>query len=72
MKVKRWQHYKRKKPKIAALEKEDCEKIEAPPKAILFVPYTVNGDLASKIRQIIQDLRPWTKMNVKVVERGGQ
>jgi len=39
----KWHHYSKKKPKIAALEKEDTEMIDAPPKAVLFVPYTVNG-----------------------------
>ena len=71
-KVKKWSHYRKRKPKIGAIEMDDAEKVaKEPPKAVLFVPYTVNSELASQIKKVIQDLRPWTRLNIKVVERCG-
>ena len=67
-----WKHYKRRKQNAAALEKEDTDKKDAPPKAVLFVQYTNKGELASEIRKIILELKPWTNINIKVVERSGQ
>ena len=58
-KVKKWNHYRKRKPKIGAIEMDDAEKVaKEPPKAVLFVPYTVNSELASQIKKVIQDLRP--------------
>ena len=34
--------------------------------------YTKNGELASELRKVVQELRPWTRINLKVVERSGQ
>ena len=70
-KMKKWQHYKRKKEKIEGLKLEEDEKKENPPKAVLFVPYTANSVLASEIRETVQQLRPWTRLNIKIVERAG-
>ena len=50
MKSVKWEHYK-------------FWKSRSPQKAVLFVPYMVNGELASENRKIIQDLRPKTQMN---------
>ena len=62
----------KKKPPIEALKSEEVELIDDPPKAVLFVQYTANSELASEVKKIIQELRPWTGLNLKVVERGGQ
>ena len=69
---KKWVHYRRKKQNIVALENEKSEKIDSPPKAVLYVQHTVNSELANQLRKTIQDLRPWTQINIKVVERSGQ
>ena len=71
-KRKKWLHYKRKKEPIMALEKEEIERKENPPKAVLFVPNTVNSVLANEIRETVQSLRPWTGLNLKIVERAGE
>ena len=42
------------------------------PQAVLFVPYTHDSKLAKIIRGIIQDLKPHTMINLKVVERAGR
>ena len=70
-KENKWRHYSKKKPPIEALEKEKNEKVDTPPKAVLFIQYTANSELASEVKKIVQTLRPWTKLNIKVVERGG-
>jgi len=70
-KENKWGHYSKKRPPIEALEMENKDKIEAPPKAVLFVQYTVNSELATEIKKLVQTLRPWTNLNLKVVERGG-
>ena len=31
----------------------------------------VNSELATEIKKLVQTLRPWTNLNLKVVERGG-
>ena len=67
---KKWNYYKCKKPPINALEAES-KIVNQPPKAVLFVQHTVNSDLANAIRKVILDLRPWTGINIKVVERVG-
>ena len=67
----KWIHYRKRKAVIKALEAQESEKVDLPPKAVLFVHNTPNGELASDIKKIIADLRPWTGYNVKVVERGG-
>ena len=65
----RWRHYRRRKEPISSLDNENvkCE----PPKAVLFVQSTPNSELAQEIRKVIQDLKPWTGINIKVVERAG-
>ena len=65
---RKWLHYRKQK---AVIKAQDSEKVDTPPKAVLFVQNTPNGELASDIKKIIADLRPWTGLNVKVVERGG-
>ena len=71
-KNRKWGHYRKKKAPIEALEEENASKIAEPPKAVLFIQHTANSELASEARKVIQTLRPWTKINLKVVERGGQ
>ena len=66
----RWSHYRKKKEQIIKLEEEAKAKSD-PPKAVLFVPNTVTGELASSIRQVIRKLKPWTGLNIEVVERAG-
>ena len=51
---------------------EEKEKVMSPPKAVIFVPNTYNSMLANEIRGVIQNLRPWTSINLKVVERAGR
>jgi len=53
------------------LEKEMDEKKKTPAKAVLFVQNTVNSELAHEIRKVVQTLKPWTGLNIKVVERAG-
>ena len=66
----KWRHYKCKKKPINALE-TDTKLGNQPPKSVLFVQHTLNSGLANAIRKIILDLRPWTGINIKVVERFG-
>ena len=71
---KKWSHYRRRKERIVAMEsdeKNEKEKKGNPAKGVLFVPNTENSVLAIDIRETIQSLRPWTLMNIKVVERSG-
>ena len=68
---RKWHHYRRKKERIIALELEAEEKEESPAKAVLFVPNTTNSVLTSEIRETVQSLRPWTGINLKIVERAG-
>ena len=42
------------------------------PKAVIFVPFTVDSKLAKEIRNVIQSLKPWTGIELKVVERAGE
>ena len=55
------------KPKNG-LENEDKEV----PKAVIFVPFTVDSKLAKEIRNVIQSLKQWTGIELKVVERAGE
>ena len=66
----KWSHYNKKHAPIEALEK--VEQKDAPPQAVLFVQFTENGELASRIREVIQKLKPWTGINLKVIERVGE
>ena len=66
----KWNHYRKKKEPIKSLEKES-QKLDEPPKAVLFVQSTPNSELATLIREVVQKLRPWTGINLKVVERAG-
>ena len=56
----RWQHYRKRKPKIAALEDESIITGNVAAKAVLFVQNTKDSELACKIRELIQTLKPWT------------
>ena len=67
----KWGHYNKKKPPIEALEDENLAIVNNPPKAVLFVQYTANSELATEVKKMVQSLRPWTNLNLKVVERGG-
>ena len=64
----KWHHYKKKKERIEALEGDENDKVEDPAKAVLFVPNTANSVLASEIRETVQSLKPWTALNIKIVE----
>ena len=55
---------------IAALE-DEIEN-DPPPKAVLFVQCTEDGGLAKEIRRVVQELKPWTGINLKIVERAGE
>ena len=61
----RWSHYRRRKEPIKSLDNNN-EKNE-PPKAVLFIQSTPNSELSHDIRKVIQDLKPWTGINIKVV-----
>ena len=39
------------------------------PKSILFVQHTPDSVLAKEMRKLINELKPWTKIGIKVVER---
>ena len=65
----RWSHYRRRKEPIKSLDNKNMK--SEPPKAVLFVQSTPNSELAHDIRKVIQDLKPWTGINIKVVERAG-
>ena len=43
----------KKKPPIEALKSEEVELIDDPPKAVLFIQYTANSELASEVKKII-------------------
>ena len=49
------------------------KKIEAEdmPKAVLFVQNTPESTLAKNLRKMLQELKPWTQIGIKVVERSG-
>ena len=66
---KRWHHYEKKKERIVALEKEIMP--TSPAKAVLFVQYTENSGLAGQIRELVNSLKPWTGIGLKIVERAG-
>ena len=68
----KWSHYRKRKEPIRELEKDIEEKKLCPPKAVIFVPNTVDSRLANEIRETVQNLRPWTSLNLKVVERAGE
>ena len=42
------------------------------PKAVLFVQHTPESELAKEIRKVLNELRPWTNISIKVVERAGE
>jgi len=41
---KKWTHYNKRKPVIKAIEAVESENVEPPPKAVLFVQNTLNGE----------------------------
>ena len=67
----KWHSYRNKKSPISALEMERIEGEKSPPMAVLFIESTINSELATNVRKVIQELKPWTGINVKVVERAG-
>ena len=67
----RWHHFSRRKPATKALLEENEQSREEPPKAVIFVQNTCDSELATEVIEMIQSLRPWTGLNVKVVERAG-
>ena len=52
--------------------RNENEKITDSPQAVLFVPFTNGSGLAKKIRETVQQLKPFTKIHLKVVERAGR
>ena len=38
----------------------------------MFVQYTENSELANRVRNVIAQLKPWTGINFKIVERVGE
>ena len=52
-----------KETQIIALEKE--LEVRQPAKAVLFVQYTKNSELAGQIKEMIESLRPWTRIGMK-------
>ena len=52
MKMNRWNCYRMKKPRIAALEQDI--KVDCPAKAVMFVQNTKDSILANKIRDMVQ------------------
>ena len=66
----KWKHYDKKKEPIEHLEKVEVK--DMPPQAVLFVQFTPNSELASRIRDVILKLKPWTGINLKVIERVGE
>ena len=53
-------------------EKKEVLKEDEMPKSILFVQDTEDSMLAKEIRKVIQELKPWTRLNIKVIERAGE
>ena len=53
-------------------EKEEKRKDDEMPKSILFVQHTKDSGLAKEIRRIVQELKPWTRISIKIVERAGE
>ena len=67
----KWNHYAKKKPPINVLQNEEKDMAYEPAKAVIFVQNTLNGGLAQELRKVIQALKPWTGLSLKVVERAG-
>ena len=42
------------------------------PKSVLFVKNTPDRTLAKKLPKMLQELKPWTKIGITVVERSGE
>ena len=59
----------KKKEPINVLEAE--LKAEDPAKAALFVRYTKNSEFAGQVREMINKLKVWTGIGIKVVKRAG-
>ena len=53
---------------------EDIEKVDNKdmPKSVLFVQNTPDSILAKNLRKMLQELKPWTQIGIKVVERTGE
>ena len=52
--------------------RHENENVNDSPQAVLFLPYTHGSELAKRVREAIQILKPFTKINLKVVERAGR
>ena len=48
------------------------EKETDSPQAVLFVPCTDGSGLAKELREVVHNLKPYTKINLKIVERAGK
>ena len=60
-------------PKKENAQIEKSSRIENDvPKAVLFVQHTPESELAKDIRRVLNELRPWTNISIKVVERAGE
>ena len=42
------------------------------PKAVLFVQHTPDSELAKEVRRVLTELKPWTNIGIKGVERAGE
>ena len=38
----------------------------------MYVPYTHGSQLLKEIRKVVDDLKPYTNINLKIVERSGR
>ena len=54
------------------MDKSKKEEAEEMPKSVLFVQNTLESALAKKLKRMILELKPWTRINIKVVERSGE
>ena len=69
---KRKEESEKKKKVRKDLWKHPYEKESDSPQAVLFVAYTYGSELVKRIRKAIQILKPFCKINLKVVERAGK
>ena len=68
----KWRHYRKRKEKISSLEKETAP--DSPAKAVLFLQYTRNSELAGEIRELLNSLKPWTGIRYRIqsCRKGGR
>ena len=53
-------------------EEESPDELINLPKTVIFVPSTENSMLAKEIMSVLTQLKPWTGISLKVVERAGE